>query len=97
MKILVDVNVFIDVMTKRTSWEGSVRVLNLVRKSREVEGWTSALTVMSSGAGGKISSRRAESASALGPRSCQLLDQRLGLLQVGRIKALGEPAVDLRQ
>lgn len=45
MKILVDVNIFIDVMTKRARWEGSVRVLNLVRKAREVEGWTSALTV----------------------------------------------------
>ena len=45
MKILVDVNVFIDVLTKRTNWEGSLRVLNLVRKSVEVEGWISALTV----------------------------------------------------
>ena len=45
MKILVDVNVFIDVMTKRANWEGSLRILNLVRRSLEVEGWTSALTV----------------------------------------------------
>lgn len=45
MKILVDVNVYIDVLTKRANWEGSLRVLNLVRKSSEVEGWTSALTV----------------------------------------------------
>jgi predicted nucleic acid-binding protein len=45
LKILVDVNVFIDVMTKRDNWEGSLRVLNLVRKSPAVEGWTSALTV----------------------------------------------------
>jgi hypothetical protein len=45
VKILVDVNVFIDVMTKRANWEGSLRILNLVRRSREVEGWTSALTV----------------------------------------------------
>ena len=45
MKILVDVNVFIDVMTKRANWEGSLRILNLVRRSPEVEGWTSALTV----------------------------------------------------
>jgi predicted nucleic acid-binding protein len=45
VKILVDVNVFIDVMTKRANWEGSIRTLNLVRRSPEVEGWTSALTV----------------------------------------------------
>ena len=45
MKILVDVNVYIDVLTKRAGWEESLRVLNLVRKSPEVEGWTSALTV----------------------------------------------------
>ena len=45
MKILVDVNVYIDVLTKRAGWEESLRVLNPVRKSPEVEGWTSALTV----------------------------------------------------
>lgn len=45
MKILVDVNVYIDVLTKRAGWEESLRVLNLVRKSPEVEGWASALTV----------------------------------------------------
>jgi len=45
VKILVDVNVFIDVLTKRAGWEGSLRVLNLVRQSHEVEGWASALTV----------------------------------------------------
>ena len=45
MKILVDVNVFIDVLTKRANWAGSLRTLNLVRKSPEVEGWVSALTV----------------------------------------------------
>jgi predicted nucleic acid-binding protein len=45
VKILVDVNVFIDVLTKRAGWEGSLRVLNLVRTSHEVEGWASALTV----------------------------------------------------
>jgi predicted nucleic acid-binding protein len=45
VKILVDVNVFIDVMTKRANWEGSLRILNLVRRSLEVEGWISALTV----------------------------------------------------
>jgi predicted nucleic acid-binding protein len=45
VKILVDVNVFIDVITKRANWEGSLRILNLVRRSPEIEGWTSALTV----------------------------------------------------
>lgn len=45
MKILVDVNVFIDVMPRRANWKGSLRVLNLVRKAPEIEGWTSALTV----------------------------------------------------
>jgi hypothetical protein len=45
LKILVDVNVYIDVLTKRAGWEESLRVLNLVRTSREVEGWVSALTV----------------------------------------------------
>lgn len=45
MKILVDVNIFIDVITKRANWQGSVRVLNLARHSPEIEGWVSALTV----------------------------------------------------
>jgi hypothetical protein len=45
LKILVDVNVFIDVLTKRAGWDGSLRVVNLARKSHEVEGWASALTV----------------------------------------------------
>ena len=45
MKILVDVNIYIDVLTKRAGWEESVRVLNLVRNAPEVEGWASALTV----------------------------------------------------
>jgi len=45
LKIFIDVNVFIDVMTKRSGWSGSLRVLNLVRKSRDVESWTSALTM----------------------------------------------------
>jgi hypothetical protein len=45
LKILVDVNIYIDVLTKRAGWEESVRVLNLVRNSPEVEGWASALTV----------------------------------------------------
>jgi predicted nucleic acid-binding protein len=45
LKILIDVNVFIDVMTKRSGWSESLRVLNLVRRSQEIEGWTSALTL----------------------------------------------------
>lgn len=45
MKILVDVNVFIDVVTKRANWQGSLRTLNLARTSPEIEGRTSALTV----------------------------------------------------
>jgi len=45
LKIFIDVNVFIDVMTKRSGWTGSLRVLNLARKSKEIESWTSALTL----------------------------------------------------
>ena len=45
MKIFIDVNVFIDVMTKRSGWTESLRVLNLARKSQEIESWTSALTL----------------------------------------------------
>jgi predicted nucleic acid-binding protein len=45
LKILIDVNVFIDVMTKRSGWSESLRVLNLVRRSQDIEGWTSALTL----------------------------------------------------
>jgi predicted nucleic acid-binding protein len=45
LKIFIDVNVFIDVMTKRSGWTESLRVLNLVRKSQEIETWTSALTL----------------------------------------------------
>ena len=45
MKIFIDVNVFIDVMTKRNGWAESLRVLNLARKSQEIESWTSALTL----------------------------------------------------
>lgn len=45
MKIFIDVNVFIDVMTKRSGWTESVRVLNLARRSQEIESWTSALTL----------------------------------------------------
>lgn len=45
IRLLVDVNVFIDVITKRMNWEGSLRVLNLVRQSPKIEGWISALTI----------------------------------------------------
>ena len=45
MKIFIDVNVFIDVMTKRSGWTESLRVLNLARRSQEIESWTSALTL----------------------------------------------------
>ena len=46
MKIFIDVNVFIDVMTKRNGWTESLRVLSLARNSREIEGSTSALTLI---------------------------------------------------
>lgn len=45
MKIFIDVNIFIDVMTKRRGWTESLRVLNLARRSQEIESWTSALTL----------------------------------------------------
>jgi predicted nucleic acid-binding protein len=45
LKIFIDVNVFIDVMTKRRGWSESLRVLNLARRSQEIESWTSALTL----------------------------------------------------
>ena len=45
MKIFINVNVFIDVMTKRSGWSESLRVLNLARRSQEIESWTSALTL----------------------------------------------------
>lgn len=44
MKIFIDVNVFIDVMTKRSGWSESLRVLNLARRSPEIDSSTSALT-----------------------------------------------------
>ncbi len=44
MKIFIDVNGFIDVMTKRSSWSESLRVLNLARRSPEIDSSTSALT-----------------------------------------------------
>jgi len=45
LKIFIDVNVFIDVMTKRSGWAESLRVLNLARRSQEIESWTSMLTL----------------------------------------------------
>jgi hypothetical protein len=45
LKIFIDVNVFIDVMTNRSGWTESLRVLNLARKSPAIDGWTSALTL----------------------------------------------------
>ena len=45
MKIFIDVNIFIDVMTKRNGWAESLRVVNLARNSREIDGSTSALTL----------------------------------------------------
>jgi len=45
LKIFIDVNVFIDVMTKRSGWAESLRVLNLARRSQEIESWTSTLTL----------------------------------------------------
>ena len=45
MKIFIDVNVFIDVMTKRSGWSESLRVFNLARRSQEIESWTSALNL----------------------------------------------------
>jgi predicted nucleic acid-binding protein len=45
LKIFIDVNVFIDVMTKRSGWADSLRVLNLARRSQVIESWTSALTL----------------------------------------------------
>ena len=45
MKVVVDVNIFIDVMTKRSNWQTSLRVLSLVRRAPDVEGWIAALTI----------------------------------------------------
>jgi predicted nucleic acid-binding protein len=45
LKIFIDVNVFIDVMTKRNGWSESLRVLNLARRSQEIESWSLALTL----------------------------------------------------
>ena len=45
MRVLVDVNVFIHVLTRRMNWAGSLQVLHLVRNVPQLEGWTSALTI----------------------------------------------------
>jgi hypothetical protein len=45
LKVFIDVNVFIDVMTKRSGWTESLRVLNLARRSQDIESWISALTL----------------------------------------------------
>lgn len=45
MKVYLDANVFIDVLTKRANWEGSLRVINLVRRAPQIEGFASTLTV----------------------------------------------------
>ena len=42
-KLLVDVNIFEDVIRKRKGWEDSQKILNLV-DSGEIEGWISSLT-----------------------------------------------------
>jgi hypothetical protein len=41
----VDVNVFIDVLTRRMNWAGSLQVLHLARHVPQLEGWTSTLTI----------------------------------------------------
>jgi len=43
MKILVDINIFLDAMTQRKGWLESIRVINLV-KTKKYEGYISALT-----------------------------------------------------
>lgn len=45
MTVLVDVNVFIDVLTRRMNWAGSLQVLQTVRTMPQIVGWASALTV----------------------------------------------------
>jgi len=44
MKMLVDINVFEDVIRKRDKWEGSLEILEMVRKNR-IEGYISVLTI----------------------------------------------------
>ena len=45
MTVLVDVNVFIDVLTRRRNWVGSLQVLHLIRHVPAITGWTSTLTI----------------------------------------------------
>jgi hypothetical protein len=45
MRVRVDVNVCIDVFTRRMNWAGSVQVVHLVRHVPQLAGWTSALTI----------------------------------------------------
>lgn len=45
MTVLVDVNVFLDVLTRRRDWVSSLQVLHLLRHVPALDGWTSALTV----------------------------------------------------
>jgi predicted nucleic acid-binding protein len=45
LKVFIDVNIFIDVMTKRRGWTESLRVLNLARRFQEIGSWTSAQTL----------------------------------------------------
>jgi hypothetical protein len=43
MRVLVDVNVFLDVLTRRRDWAGSLQVLHLLRHVPALDGWSSAL------------------------------------------------------
>jgi len=40
MRVLVDVNVFLDVLTRRRDWVSSLQVLHLLRHVPALEGWT---------------------------------------------------------
>ena len=47
MKILVDVNLYIDVLTKRAGWEESMHVLPVARTSHETpKTWRAVATVV---------------------------------------------------
>jgi len=46
LKILVDINVDIDMLTKRAGWEENVRILHLMCKAHEVlKTWRAVATV----------------------------------------------------
>ena len=79
MKIFIDVNVFIDVMTKRSGWTGSLRVLNLARKSKEIESWTSALTLPL-----LYFFRRRVADEAIARADAQAILKRLHLVELGQ-------------